>query len=1384
MHTHKYIPRGSEWERVNLHWSPSVRAPRDQRTPGRASSGVMFASPLKWEEESLQGTPLERFSKEGRVCVTKVHYSASRFAWIATIYAHVTKNNEHRAQNQLMLSALFEYFASRSIIIMGDFNVELDGDLASIQAIQTEAFVDISGAITDQTPLPTYVCASAASCIDRVVVSRSMWTRIDSFWVIQDMATGPHRPIVVQFTKQPSTAHPRLNNVGEILPGNSPPTEEAIATWQVSKMPDFLLFEEAARNQDVDRMYYLWSSIWESFLLLDVPTDFDWGHCLGRAAAAVQYSKGEAIRQGRAVLTDAERQLWRLKGLAQLLHQGRAIYEKRTWRRLRLLWSSVSARRTLPVPEQDNLDELPDLIEKITAAIAHERALAQASKSVKWKQAISQTGGVNKLTRRMLVGPGTPVHIVRHNGIDLTCPQEQADLLSTLWSEIGRTEHPTDVPPSLLNRCRPSPLALHRHTAASVRKQVRALKPKAAHSLDWWRPAELKRLPDTAFAMLANIYNVSEDLGHLPSALQRGMIAAISKGSSIVGPLQVRPICLLPMLHRVWSSSRFQDLADWADKVTSESQAAFKRRRSAQGEVVQLVEHMNKRCMQGKGGYIGQLDLSKAFPRLCHRKAIDIVVRKGAPQWLANIMHEACLRKHLAWKVNGRLSNFVQQTQGTPQGCALSILLFQLTIAPIVEEVEAKILADKAHARLLVYADDVVIYAESLDYLQELLTISAHLMTQMGMMVNETKSSVTPVGCELPYTPHLNGFPLPTLQHTDILGCSLLQAATKLPAPQALAKDTKLRTLLRKHKVTARLERLRHLAVHTEAKEALWRQMILPILAYDPWVALPSNQSARAWRTLVVSSIYSSIAGRKDSATACSIIGSPHQTDYWSISTHECMRIAYDYISELPVEELMQATVPARFHTPTTALVALFRMKKFEATPEGIARDDLVIQWPPASKEECLHELRAVLRVLLSREFLNDTGPANQFDKPRSSPCSCLTQTQRNFWRTIQLGAHKALIGGECGLCNEPLSLDHALWHCEGRRLKTALSAPAGRLSWPVHFRNRGLLTEKDEIDPFDVLSAQKYMTTVLIERREDERSITAPPFRPTDNLDEVLDLIVPNPENLGSGDPRRVGTGFNGNAASSTDSWPTTMHPTLPPTTNFGGRAASSTDPLPTTPLGPTALDPVFHVLSSEDEPEPALDDAQATTVALPHKRRRTAWRDLDVPPHITTCQDLLTEKLECQLCGARTTAQYRVKFVKLHMHCQGIASKVSEGLIARSSRVHIRRKRVYQQLSLACDDPRQLSAEWHLEHGKLMLHMSQHDDFADILCVLCGSRAPNAARRIFLTKHASCLQAITTRDEDGAKVCIDMDALRCGAQRCAAGLSPLCSKRRKTRS
>eukprot|EP00971_Amphidinium_carterae_P070134 1387747-Amphidinium_carterae.1 len=81
------------------------------------------------------------------------------------------------------------------------------------------------------------------------------------------------------------------------------------------------------------------------------------------------------------------------------------------------------------------------------------------------------------------------------------------------------------------------------------------------------------------------------------------------------------------------------------------------------------------------------------------------------------------------------------------------------------------------------------------------------------------------------------------------------------------------------------------------------------------------------------------------------------------------------------------------------------------------------------------------------------------FDRDRSLPCASLTQTQQNFWRTIQLDAHKGLFGGKCEFCQQPVTVQHIIWDCEGRRLKTALSAPCCE-GWPAHLTLRGLVTK------------------------------------------------------------------------------------------------------------------------------------------------------------------------------------------------------------------------------------------------------------------------------------------------------------------------------------
>eukprot|EP00971_Amphidinium_carterae_P185654 3686186-Amphidinium_carterae.6 len=166
MADHRYVAIGNRWERVNLHWSPPPRLPKDQRIKGRASAGVVLASSKVWEAEDLETTSLQRYHREGRVIISKVHYAKGR--------------QRGGPDNQ---------------IVVGDYNIEISQDLATILAVQTEAFVDVSYAVAGDEVLPTYECGAAATAIDRIVVSRSLWARTESLHMVKAMAMGPHYPL-------------------------------------------------------------------------------------------------------------------------------------------------------------------------------------------------------------------------------------------------------------------------------------------------------------------------------------------------------------------------------------------------------------------------------------------------------------------------------------------------------------------------------------------------------------------------------------------------------------------------------------------------------------------------------------------------------------------------------------------------------------------------------------------------------------------------------------------------------------------------------------------------------------------------------------------------------------------------------------------------------------------------------------------------------------------------------------------------------------------------------------------------------------------------------------------------------------------------------------
>ena len=88
-------------------------------------------------------------------------------------------------------------------------------------------------------------------------------------------------------------------------------------------------------------------------------------------------------------------------------------------------------------------------------------------------------------------------------------------------------------------------------------------KSATAGSLDGWEWRELKVLPVSWYDELARILAKVENFGIWPDGLLGAYIAMIPKTDGDSTPLGQRPLCVLPIVYRVWASARMGQLEDW-----------------------------------------------------------------------------------------------------------------------------------------------------------------------------------------------------------------------------------------------------------------------------------------------------------------------------------------------------------------------------------------------------------------------------------------------------------------------------------------------------------------------------------------------------------------------------------------------------------------------------------------------------------------------------------------------------------------------------------------------------------------------------------------------------------------------------------------------------
>ena len=121
------------------------------------------------------------------------------------------------------------------------------------------------------------------------------------------------------------------------------------------------------------------------------------------------------------------------------------------------------------------------------------------------------------------------------------------------------------------------PMEAHSLTVDEIRIKLNKIKDVSTAGLDCWAAKDLKKLPRRILQYLTKFYDMVERHGYWPFALTQAAVTLIPKGEG-VGPLDQRPLSVLPIVYRVWAASRCTHCTSWQERwITSGKEAWHER---------------------------------------------------------------------------------------------------------------------------------------------------------------------------------------------------------------------------------------------------------------------------------------------------------------------------------------------------------------------------------------------------------------------------------------------------------------------------------------------------------------------------------------------------------------------------------------------------------------------------------------------------------------------------------------------------------------------------------------------------------------------------------------------------------------------------------------
>jgi len=248
---------------------------------------------------------------------------------------------------------------------------------------------------------------------------------------------------------------------------------------------------------------------------------------------------------------------------------------------------------------------------------------------------------------------------------------------------------------------------------------------------------------------LLQIFNTCYNNGAIPDVWRGGIITPVPKSSmnDPRDPLSYRGITLTPVMYKLYCNILNNRLTAWAenDGIIVEEQNGFRRGRSTIDHLSTLTSIIETRKKKKMSTFTAFIDFKKAYDSinrdLLWKKLDDL----GVTGKMRQALHAIYTNVSCCVRLNGFKTDWFAVNCGVKQGCLLSPLLFNIYIndlAVALKGLGKGVKTGEDIISVLLYADDLVLLAETESDLQLLLDALNYWCGRNCMLINKDKSKV------------------------------------------------------------------------------------------------------------------------------------------------------------------------------------------------------------------------------------------------------------------------------------------------------------------------------------------------------------------------------------------------------------------------------------------------------------------------------------------------------------------------------------------------------------------------------------------------------------------------------------------------------------------